>query len=237
MTIKQVKEFFIGMEEIPCPLTERLVKAGYQQISGGYIDRAIREGLLVDYKKNAPSQYWHLMTYCDSRDGDIPFSNSIVCGELIFWMAEVSGAVDCATLEQLANQIIESADISKGDRPLYNRGKWNLIIQEVCFVRIQSNIEDGKDYNKLRSMIARCEWTFAKTMPWCPHEYIVRGKCPFTDDEFVHFVSMQREYGVKEHWGKYYFPYLYIDDYKYWTMGAPIEETIIINRAQIDKPK
>ena len=86
-------------------------------------------------------------------------------------------------------------------------------------------------------MIARCEWIFAKSMPWCPHEYIVRGKCPLTDDEFVHFVSMQREYGVKEHWGKYYFPYLYIDDYKYWTMGAPIEETIIINRAQIDKPK
>ena len=56
MTIKQVKEFFIGMEEIPCPLTERLVKAGYQQVWGGYIDRAMREGLLVDYKKNAPSQ-------------------------------------------------------------------------------------------------------------------------------------------------------------------------------------
>ena len=141
MTIKQVKEFFIGMEEIPCPLTERLVKAGYQQISGGYIDRAIREGLLVDYKKNAPSQYWHLMTYCDSRDGDIPFSNNIVCGELIFWMAEASGVVDCATLEQLVNQIIESADHSKGNRPIYDRAKWNQAIQDVCFERIKANVE------------------------------------------------------------------------------------------------
>ena len=70
-------------------------------------------------------------------------------------------------------------------------------------------------------------------MPWAPHEYIVRGKCPLTEEEFVYFVNMQREHGVKEHWGKYFHPYLYIDDYKYWTMGAPIEETIIMNRAKV----
>ena len=36
------------------------------------------------------------------------------------------------------------------------------------------------NYDKLRSMIARCEWTFAKTMPFAPHEYIVKDKCPLT---------------------------------------------------------
>lgn len=36
------------------------------------------------------------------------------------------------------------------------------------------------DYTKLREMISRCQWTFAKTMPWAPHEYIVRGKCALT---------------------------------------------------------
>ena len=90
----------------------------------------------------------------------------------------------------------------------------------------------GLNYEKLRSMIARCEWTFAKTMPFAPHEYIVKEKCPLTTDEFEYFVNMQREHGVKEHWGKYNNPYLYIDDYKYWTMGAPIEETTVINRAK-----
>ena len=89
------------------------------------------------------------------------------------------------------------------------------------------------DYNKLREMIARCQWTFAKTMPWAPHEYIVRGKCPLTEEEFLYFIDMQRRFGVKEHWGKYFNPYLYIDDYKYWTMGAPVEETIIMNRAKV----
>ena len=91
------------------------------------------------------------------------------------------------------------------------------------------------DYDKLREMIARCQWTFAKTMPGCPHEYIVRGKCPLTDEEFVYFVEMQRQYGTPEQWYKYNHPYIYIDDHKYWTMGSPIEETKVINRAVIRK--
>lgn len=86
--------------------------------------------------------------------------------------------------------------------------------------------------DKLRSMIARCQWTFAKTMPFAPHEYIVKDRCPLTKEEFEYFVEMQRQYGVKERWGKYNNPYLYIDDYKYWTMGAPLEETTVINRAK-----
>lgn len=88
------------------------------------------------------------------------------------------------------------------------------------------------DYDKLRSMIAHCKWTFAKSMPFAPHEYIVKEKCPLTTNEFEYFVNMQREHGVKERWGKYNNPYLYIDDYKYWTMGAPLEETTVINRAK-----
>lgn len=92
-----------------------------------------------------------------------------------------------------------------------------------------------KDLNcdKLRSMIARCLWTFAKTMPFAPHEYIVRDKCPLTDEEFVYFVEMQREFGVQERWGRNTLPYLYIDDYKYWTMGGTMEETKVINRAKV----
>lgn len=88
------------------------------------------------------------------------------------------------------------------------------------------------NYDKLRSMIACCEWTFAKSMPFAPHEYIVKDKCPLTMEEFEYFVNMQREHGVKERWGKYNNPYLYIDDYKYWTMGAPLEDTTVINRAK-----
>lgn len=43
---------------------------------------------------------------------------------------------------------------------------------------------------------------------------------------------MQREHGIRERWSKYNNPYLYVDDYKYWTMGAPLEDTTVINRAK-----
>ena len=136
MTIKQVKDYFIDKKNVACPLTEKLVKAGYQQISGGYIDRAKRKGVLVDYKENSPSQYWHLMTYCDSRSSERPFSKSVICGELILWMAEVSGAVDKDSLERLVNHIVESADHTRGIRPIFNRIKWNREIYNLCFARI-----------------------------------------------------------------------------------------------------
>ncbi len=141
MTIDQVTNFFINKYLTPCPLTEKLVKAGYQQRSGGYIDRAITEGIEVDYTQNKPSQYWHLMTYCNSRQSDRLFSKSIVCGELIFWMAEVSGAVEKDELEKLANRIIESASCPKGKRPIYDRNKWNREIQQLCFDKIVETIE------------------------------------------------------------------------------------------------
>ena len=136
MTIGEVKAFFQDKEHTPCPLTEQLVKAGYQQVSGVYIDTAKWRGVKVNYKENSPSQYWHLMTYCDKRRADMPFTRSIVCGELIFWMAEVSGAVDPVDLKRLASQIIESADLSRDLRPVYDRKKWNREIQRVCFDKI-----------------------------------------------------------------------------------------------------
>ena len=52
-------------------------------------------------------------------------------------------------------------------------------------VTVQAGSMDQKDIDKIREFIARCQWTFAKTMPWAPHEYIVRGKCPLSEDEFL----------------------------------------------------
>ena len=133
MTIGEVKAFFQDKEHTPCPLTEQLVKAGYHQVCSGYIDRAKWRGVSVNYKENSPSQYWHLMTYCYRRRADMPFTKSVVCGELIFWMAEASGVVEKEQLERLANQIIESTDLSTGVRPIYDRIKWNRKIQDLCF--------------------------------------------------------------------------------------------------------
>lgn len=92
---------------------------------------------------------------------------------------------------------------------------------------------ENYDLIKIKDMLNSRSWTWAKTYLSVPHEYIVRGRCGLSDDEFLYIVHAQRELGVHEKWGKYNFPYLYIDGYKYWTMGDTFENTIIINRQKV----
>lgn len=87
--------------------------------------------------------------------------------------------------------------------------------------------------NVLREFIDRTQWTFAKTyaLTW-PHEYIVRERVD--DDLFVKLVRHIRANGLE---GPFYdkkFIYYEKDGLLYWTMGAPLEETTIINRCRKD---
>jgi len=41
--------------------------------------------------------------------------------------------------------------------------------------------------------------------------------------------------GYHQKWGKTTYTYLDIDGWQYWTMGAPLDKTILINRAAIHK--
>lgn len=141
MTIEQVIKIYVDKEETPCPLTERLVGAGYQQKNGGYIKNARKQGKEIDYTKNLPSQYWHLMSYCYSRHPQEPFRKSIVCGELIFWMAEVSNSVPKADLKKLVDEITSDVLSTDGERPVYDRKRWNKEIQRLCFDAIKARVE------------------------------------------------------------------------------------------------
>jgi len=89
-----------------------------------------------------------------------------------------------------------------------------------------------KTNDTLTNFIATEKWTYAKTMPDWPHEYIVREK---VDEEFfIKLVLHIRKYGYE---GKFYsktIVYFDQDGITYWTMGAPIEETIIINRTKTE---
>lgn len=86
--------------------------------------------------------------------------------------------------------------------------------------------------NPLREFIGSVRWTFAKTMPDWPHEYIVRGRVD--ENLFVQLVVHIRANGYV---GKFYRKRMtYFDEggMTYWTMGSPIEETTIINRCNKD---
>ncbi|RLJ21718.1 hypothetical protein DJ030_03745 [bacterium endosymbiont of Escarpia laminata] len=83
----------------------------------------------------------------------------------------------------------------------------------------------------LRNFIDNSNWVFAKTYAktW-PHEYIVRDNVDA--NTFLDFVRHIRSHG---YFGKFYNKDItYFDDSHmvYWTMGAPIEETTIINRCR-----
>ena len=88
--------------------------------------------------------------------------------------------------------------------------------------------------------IAKVGWQFAKTMPQWPHEYTVREWAPDLEADFVAFVQLIRREGEVKPWPKdspsprYHHAYLAIDGWQYWTMGAPIAGTTVINRARVD---
>lgn len=132
MNNKQVIEFFKNkeIEEANCPLTDELIKGGYKQKSKGYIDYAKEKGV-----KN-PTQYWHLIESWSNRSGENEeFNKNIQCGELIFWMAEVSKVVEYQDLKDLKDEILE--------KYIENRRDGNKKIQEVCFDKIVKKVESN----------------------------------------------------------------------------------------------
>lgn len=82
----------------------------------------------------------------------------------------------------------------------------------------------------LQDFIKSTHWTYAKTMPKWPHEYIVRER---VDEKlFIDLVTHIRAYGYTGKFYKKEIVYFEEDGLIYWTMGAPIEETTIINRCK-----
>lgn len=92
-------------------------------------------------------------------------------------------------------------------------------------------------HEEFQNFINRNKWTFAKTYAaFCPHEYVVKDR--LTEEEkliFEQIVVFIREQGFIASYGrKDPNRYYTVGEYYYWTMGAPIVETIILNRAKLE---
>lgn len=90
-----------------------------------------------------------------------------------------------------------------------------------CLLRLHEVFEDK-------------EWRFAKTMPANPHWYSL-SKTWQSRAEFEEAVRLIRQFGYKIRFGKSFYTLFNVGEYFYWTMGAPVHETTLINRAFIDK--
>jgi hypothetical protein len=71
-------------------------------------------------------------------------------------------------------------------------------------------------------------------MPHMPHSYVVKNTCR-SAQEFERFVMHIRLHGYRQKFGRAWYTYLDwpVDRviHQFWTMGEPLSETIIINRA------
>ena len=84
--------------------------------------------------------------------------------------------------------------------------------------------------NILQEFIDSMQWTFAETMPEWPHEYIVRDRVD--ENLFLLLVQHIRSQGYEAKFYETTFTYYDNAGMVYWTMGAPLGETTIINRCR-----
>ena len=82
----------------------------------------------------------------------------------------------------------------------------------------------------LRRFVDEERWTYAKTMPDWPHEYLVRERVD--RDLFEGTVKHIRANGYEGRFYQKKITYYEEAGLVYWTMGAPLEETTIINRCR-----
>jgi hypothetical protein len=84
----------------------------------------------------------------------------------------------------------------------------------------------------LRAFVEPERWTFAKTKPEWPHEYIVRNQ---VDEEFFErLVAHIRDHGFEGRFYERVLTYYEEAGLVYWTMGAPVDQTTIVNRCGIE---
>lgn len=95
-------------------------------------------------------------------------------------------------------------------------------------------------FGEIAAALESASWQVAKTMPDNPHEYTLRKNWRFgacggaTFDEAVMFI--RGSLGYREKYKGVWYKCLDVNGFKYWTMGAPLAATILINRARIEKP-
>lgn len=67
-----------------------------------------------------------------------------------------------------------------------------------------------------------------------PHEYTIKEWNPAKNATFEEVARLIRKYGYPEKFYRKTFYYYAIDGKKYWTMGNPIWDTNVLNRADVE---
>ena len=91
---------------------------------------------------------------------------------------------------------------------------------------------DPLDDNGLHSFAAEHEWTYARTMEWCPHWYLVKARAR-SAELFNRFERTIQLRGVDGWFYSKERRYLHFEGYKYWAMDISNAGGRIINTTSI----
>jgi len=86
------------------------------------------------------------------------------------------------------------------------------------------------ELDDFRGYIESVRWKFARTMAKHPHCYTLKEWNPDLAKTFEAFVMYIRKHGYQRKFFNSVHTYLDVDGFTYWTMGAPLHKTILINR-------
>lgn len=109
---------------------------------------------------------------------------------------------------------------------------------EECSMRKEDQIQTAiptstpieRDLNWFRSFVSERRWQRGKADP--SHEYTIRDWVPSAEGDFERAVVVIRELGEPATFFSRSYLYLHIDGRRYWTMGSPVPETTVLNRAR-----
>ena len=136
MKMQAVYNFFKNKNNAEAPLTIELLQNNFIQKD--------KTGYRIDQPEKIPSQYTHLMNDCKRKlqEGAVYFDRRIQCGELIFWMAEVSQALSKDELLDLQQDILKKykKTYSNG-KIVYDRKGANHLIHKKCYDKIKDVVD------------------------------------------------------------------------------------------------
>jgi hypothetical protein len=98
------------------------------------------------------------------------------------------------------------------------------------------DLDEARAYIAAVGGLGRRKWQHSRP-PQPPHRYTVRAWRPDLQQDFLAFAQFIQNRGELETWGGRVDAYLEIDGLEYWTMGARVPETTVINRAPVDAPE
>jgi hypothetical protein len=110
------------------------------------------------------------------------------------------------------------------------RHQWLTVRKQwTCLAADRDHGWTTKDFD---TFVTGHQWKFARTMPENPHEYTLRRNTKHLYfDQAVRYI---RGEGVIEYFAGKPYTMLHAGSHKYWTMGAPLVATALINRKVVD---